>query len=109
MIYGRGNPMCVAFFKPRKLFRLAFVVGFSFYAYASGLLPVRTLSVALITHTGFDTYYPFLNLFFDEFKRLLLFLFCGYWSARKYMFFHDVANDVFIVYIFEFFNDTCLC
>ena len=42
--------MCVAFFKPRKLFRLAVVVGFSFYAYASGLLPVRTMSIALVTH-----------------------------------------------------------
>jgi len=50
MIYGRGNPMCVAFFEPRKLFRLVFVVGFSFYAYASGLLPVRTMSIALVTH-----------------------------------------------------------
>ena len=42
--------MCVALFKPRKLFRLAFVVGFSFYAYASGLLPVRIMSIALVTH-----------------------------------------------------------
>ena len=74
---------------------------------------------ALVTHTGFDTYCPFLT----NLKDIFFFFFYGYWSARNDMFFQGtifflmmlstwiihVFNDVFIVYMFEFFNHTSLC
>lgn len=50
MIYGRGNPMCVAFFEPRKLFRRVFDVGFPFMLILTGLLREGTVSIALVAH-----------------------------------------------------------
>ena len=111
--------MCVAFFEPRQLFRRVFVVGFPFMIILTGLLcfaqrqqPSQRTALTRKLHsegTGFVTYCPLLTNLNDSF--FFVFMVTGVLGnicPFRGLFFYDVANDVFIVYIFEFFQSYLL-